>query len=148
MLNDKVEILQNIIPKTLDGIVRSNREEMQLEYATEQDLAKIQKQIPGDFYRGALRSAFIYKRIFPALQQEALYLVGFMDERGRTITWHTSRIEEFDPETRMVFTASGSLYWVEDFVAGEPDSQLLINVCVILHRDGLGSRFGVPHFFY
>lgn len=148
MLYENPEQLQNIIPKSLDDIVRRNRTELQLEYATEQDLAKIQRPIPAKFYKGALRGAFIYKRILPAIQEEALYLVGFMETRRETITWHTSRLEGFDPTTRMVSTASGSLYLIEDLVEGEPDSQLLINICAILHRDGAGSQFGIPHFFY
>lgn len=148
MSNDNAEQLQNIIPKSLDDIVRKNRTELQLEYATEQDLAKIQRSIHSDFYRGALRGAFIYKRILTALPEQALYLVGFMDDRGRSIAWHTSRLEGFDPATRLVATASGSLYLIEDFIEGAPDSQLLINICAILHRDGAGSQFGIPYFFY
>ncbi len=148
MLNDHPEQLQYIIPKTLDDIVRKNRTELQLAYASEQDLAGIQQSISAEFYKGALRGAFIYKRMLVTTQEEAFYLVGFMDERRRTITWHTSRLEGFDPKTRMVYTASGSLYHVEDFMTGEPDSQLLINVCAILHRDGVGDYFGIPHFFY
>lgn len=143
----QAEQLDKIIPKALDDIVRINRNELQLEYATAQDLAKIQRPIPAEFYKGALRSAFIYKRILPAIQ-EALYLVGFMDTKRETITWHTSSLEGFDPITRMVATTSGSLYLIEDFVEGEADSRLLINVCAILHRDEAGSQFGIPHFFY
>lgn len=144
----QAEQLDKIIPKALDDIVTKNRDGLQLKYATEQDLAKIQRPIPAKFYKGALRGAFIYKRILPAIQKEALYLVGFMDTRRETITWHTSSLEGFDPTTRMVATASGSLYLIEDFVEGEADSRLLINVCAILHRDGAGSQFGIPHFFY
>lgn len=124
MSNDSIVSLQTITPKSLDDIVRKNRDQLRLEYATNQDLAKIQRPIPARFYKGSLRGAFIYKRILPAMQVEAMYLVGFMETRRETITWHTSYLEGFDPDTCMVSTASGSLYLIEEYATGEPDSQL------------------------
>lgn len=148
MSQDDADKLSEVIPKSLNSIIRKNQAEMQLEYASSQDLSTINMVITEDYYKGSLWNAFIYKRIVSGSKQQTLYLVGYMQEGRQTVAWHTSYLIGFDTEAMVVSTASGSLYHIESFAEGEADAELLINVCAILHRDGLGEHFGVPHFFY
>ncbi|TXI45766.1 hypothetical protein [Methylophilus sp.] len=141
-LNDTLEAL---LPKELDDIITQNRHFMQLEYASAEDLAKMHADIPITNLRGVLTQAFVYKRIVPSKNAEYFCLVGFNSD---LVAFHTSEVVAYDNVNNVALTASGSHYVVESFETGAPDFNLLLHICYIFHRDGIGNYLGVTSIFY
>lgn len=142
--NDEIQILSDLLPKSLDDIIRRNRDHLKLRVANEAELDAITKPLIVSNLKASLTKAFLYNRINPLIEP-ILCLVGF-DERGDA--FHTSKVIGFDRESNTVLTMNGSNYFIKSFGDGEPDVNLLIHICYMLHRDGLGEVFGVPKFFY
>lgn len=141
---DLSQDLNSLLPKSLDDIIRKNREQLQLRLASEAELLAITKPLITSNLKGTLTEAFIYNRV-NSLIEPILCLVGF-NERGDA--FHTSSLVGFDQKSNTVLTSNGSNYFIKSFVTGEPDVNLLIHICYTLHRDGLGEVFDVPEFFY
>lgn len=141
-LNDSIDA---VLPKELDDIITQNRDIMQLEYASAEDLTKMHTDIPVTNLRGVLNQAFIYKRIVPSKNAEIFCLVGFNADQE---AFHTSQVVAYDNVNNVALTASGSHYVVETFKNGAPDLLLLRHICYIFHRDGIGNYLGVTSIFY
>lgn len=141
-LNDTLEAL---LPKELDDIITQNRHMMQLGYASAEDLAKMHADIPITNLRGVLTQAFVYKRIVPSKNAEIFCLVGFNNDQE---AFHTSQVVAYDNVNNVALTASGSHYVVESFKTGAPDLLLLLHICYMFHRDGIGNYFGARPVFY
>jgi hypothetical protein len=141
-LNDSIDA---VLPKELDDIITQNRDIMQLEYASAEDLAKMHQNIAVTNLRGVLTQAFIYKRIVPSENAEIFCLVGFNTDKE---AFHTSQLVAYDNVNNVALTASGSHYVVENFKTGAPDLLLLRHICYIFHRDGIGNYLGVTSIFY
>ena len=134
-----------VLPKELDDIITQNRHMMQLDYASAEDLAKMHADIPITNLKGVLTRAFIYKRIVPSKNAEIFCLVGFKSDQW---AHHTSKIVAYDNVNNVALTTSGSHYLVESFKTGAPDLLLLLHICYMFHRDGIGNYFGAKPVIY
>jgi hypothetical protein len=141
-LNDT---LRSALPQSLDEIVTKNRDIMQLMYATAEDLDKINANIPVTNLKGNLTDAFIYKRIVPSKNKEVLCLVGFKEGQW---AYHTSEVVAYDVANNVALTGSGSHYVVKNIKTESPDLLLLLHICYMFHRDGIGNYFGAAPVFY
>lgn len=147
-MNDE-QSLDDLIPKSVDDIVRANRDKCRLAWATEDEL----KGLACDL-RQALGSPRHILRDWNILMIHAMQgkvlrsvprLLGVVSETGQP--WITSAVRGFDSKAGLIQTEN-SLYGVDGPRASEPDTHTLIHVCVWLNQYGCGPYLGVPAFFY
>lgn len=136
--------IEAIIPKSLDDIVRKNRDRLQLRLANESDIQNLHSDIdaasPKDIFDDWSLVAFV--------TEEKTYLRLIGEARSCKKTKFTSIIMKADMGEKVVCTLSGSTYQLGTPHEGEPDLNQRIFICTYLHDIWLGPTFGVPEFFY
>ena len=130
------------IPKDIDDIIRLNRDYLRLELASPEDMLTLQMPFIISNLRGHIEGGFIYKRVYPAFNTCSYFLIGHRVGKPLSSAVHTSPVIGYDPENQVALTHSGSHYLINQFIA--PDPFFLLNLCGFLHREGIGSYFGVP----
>lgn len=152
-MNDKEEArlkqaLEKAIPSCLDDIIRLRREEVSLRMSTAEDLAELPPMVSMLDKQKQVKATVNEWRIV-CLDQGAvgkgLVLTG-IDARTENV-WGTSLIKSADIENHFVLT-SNSLYRLGTKGEGEPTFHTLLHLCYMLHKWGVGARFGVPHVFH
>lgn len=140
---------KDLIPESLDDIVRKNRHLLQLKYANKEDVLKLTKRIQATSFKGTLVDAFLYKRLTKLSEVEPVCAVGYLITDSGKIAFHTSQVVGLDNYQKIIATASGSYYRIDSFAdTGQTDSNLLLHICHVSHRDGWGTHFGVPEIYY
>ncbi|MHB1098199.1 MAG: hypothetical protein ACYCZR_01475 [Burkholderiales bacterium] len=139
--------LKKLIPKNLDDIIRKNRDKCWLALATKAELQKLESNLPDSPVRYTLTDWQIL--MLHALPGDGApiaspRLVGSVVGTGES--WITSNVVGIDRCKGLVQTAN-SMYRVIGPRVEEEKIDLL-NICIALHRWGLGSYLGVPEFFY
>ena len=135
------QALQELIPKSLDDVIRSNRDKAKLYLSTDAELDALRAPVPPGPLTGTL-SAWAFITMFVTDPGVAMVnLTGFNEARNSS--WMTSQVMAIDGE--MVLTRSGSHYRLE----GERSDILdLPFICATLNGWGVGRILGVPHFFF
>jgi hypothetical protein len=148
MTKDSFEqALEKLIPKSLDDVIRKNREKFRLALATEDELAKLESNVPDASIRYTLRDwqvIMLHATLEDGAKIASPRLVGIEVETGES--WSTSHVISMDTDKSLVKTRN-SLYRVVGSRVGE-DKLDLLHICIALHQWGLGSFLGVPEFFY
>ena len=148
MTKDSFEqALEKLIPKSLDDIIQTNREIFRLAVATEDELAKLESNVPDASVRYTLTDwqvIMLHATLEDGAKIASPRLVGSVVETGES--WITSHVISMDTDKSLVKTRN-SFYRVVGPRVGEEKLDLL-NICIALHQWGLGSHFGVPEFFY
>jgi hypothetical protein len=139
--------LAALFPDKLDDIIKSNRNELRLEYVQVSEITAFEKELPTSPIKAVLEDAFIYKRIITLSVKEPICLVGFSRDEVNCPR-HTSAIRAYDPAKNIFQTNTGSLYQVKNFVEGEAHQNLLLHICASAWSEGWGEHFGVPNIFY
>jgi hypothetical protein len=140
---------KDLIPKSLDEIVRINRDMLKLEYANSEDLLKLTTRIKTTSFKGTLIDAFLYKRLTNLSEVEPICAVGYLNTDSGKVAFHTSRVVGVDNDQKIIVTASGSHYMISSFAdTRQTDSTLLLHICHVAHRDGWGTHFGIPEIYY
>ena len=138
--------LDELIPKTLDAVIRLHRDEAELRIASDADLKQWRARVPNDGTAQDVSSwtlvTFDWHRPGSAPVVDTI-LVGNHVEEGPG--WRTSPVRQFDKRTKCLRTHSGTLYHLKGPGSNEPD---LFRLCAWLHRVGLGAYLGVMHIFY
>lgn len=144
MNNDGLkEKLEALIPKSLDDIIRKNREHCQIRHATEEDLAQILGTVKAAYPKLVITN---WHLITIAIKDEyKVVLLGHICE-GFGNTWITSKIVQLDLESGYLLTASGSLYLMAEKGEREPTFEQLALLCSYFNKGGYGAFFGVPEF--
>ncbi len=149
------EALEQMIPKSLDDIVRSSRDVLQIGLAMPDELAIRATAIEPD--RGT-RDTIEQWRIISfrtiGLRPDT-GLEGILSSRlsllGRAVgtrgSWLTSEVVQIDVDGGLVLTRN-SLYRLGSRGEGEPPPDDLIYVCAVMHGWGVGDLVGAPSFFY
>ena len=145
MTNSLHDAIQNLMPKSLDDIIRKNRDHVALRIATPEDKAPLTRAISP-----SSEGVRISRWNFLSLEARApvtpvLYvlLVGWRDDAARP--WITSPVLIIDPQHGYVFTRSRSVYRV----VGESSEAIdLPTVCAWMHQTSLGEYLGVPLFIF
>jgi len=136
--------LQELLPKSLDDIIRKNRERASLRLATEADRRAIAHRIvPTGRATPISRWNLITLDVRGADPIRYTILVGWNDVT-RT-TWNTSPIVKLDAAAGLVLTRSGTLYGMSGKSSDKID---LLCICAWLHQTPAGKFLGVPEFFY
>jgi hypothetical protein len=139
--------LEAAIPKSLDDIIRANRDKMRLTLATDSDFLELTKPLD---YTGQVRETlspwYIIVRKVTGHPQVAAQLLGYTQ---RNLPWITSNIVGVDLDRGLVQTRN-SWYGVDvnALGRGEPGAELLATVCAHMRGDGLGDYFQIPPWFF
>lgn len=138
-----------LIPKSLDDIIRANRDRMSLHLANADEIAPLTTTISTN--HPAKAEIDDWRLIAATLvtgQGEHITPLYQLGNNGR-LNWMTSVITGIDLPAGLVTTKSGSIYrLVGEPGEGEPCMQHLLHVCAVLHEWGVGRSFGLPHIFY
>ena len=103
-LKEKIEAL---IPKSLDDIIRKNREHCQIRHATEDDLKPLLGEVKEAYPKLVITN---WHLVTVAIKGDyKVVLLGDIAD-GFGNTWITSKIVQLDLESGYLRTSSGSLY--------------------------------------
>lgn len=144
----KVSHLQDLVPQSLDEIVRANRDRFRLAFATAEEMKSLERDIPSV---GPVRhtlegwNVLMMHATAGGKVQSVPKLLGSVEGTGQC--WITSTIKALDLDIGLVQTEN-SLYRVAGARSSEPPVHLLIHVCVYLNQCGAGRYLGVPEFYY
>ena len=135
--------LEELLPKSLDDIIRKNREHGSLRLATEADKRAIAHRIvPTGRATPITRWNLITLDVRGSAPIQYTIMVGWNDVTGTT--WNTSPIVKLDAAAGLVVTRSGTLYRM----SGESGAKIdLLCICAWLHQTPAGKFLGVPEFF-
>jgi hypothetical protein len=142
--------LQALIPKDLDDIIRANREECRLAFATDEERHALEREFPSAAV-GPVRHTLTEWNVLmihvtvDGSVRSIPKLLGNVQETGQC--WLTSTVTAVDSQAGLIRTKN-SVYRVAGPRSAEPDMHLLMHVCVWLNQQGVGRHFGVPGFFY
>jgi hypothetical protein len=149
------EALDKLFPRSLDDIVRVNRDRYQLGIATPDEFAAL----VGNVEPGRVKATLDQWRIVAfrniasdlapgrdrVFDEVSLSLLGRDAERRGL--WMTSQVRRIDQSSGLVLTRN-SIYRLGFPGAGEPPSDHLIHVAAMTHVWGVGDLIGAPMFFY
>ena len=152
-MGDKAEeglkqALEKAIPFSLDDIIRARRDEMALRMSTAEELAELPSMVSMFDNQKQVKATINEWRIV-CLDRNVdgkNYMLTGIDARTGNV-WATSIIKSVDIESHFVLTRN-SLYRLGTMGEGEPTFHTILHLCHILHKWGLGARFGVPYIFY
>lgn len=147
MKKDTVEEqLKQLLPSSLDDIVRENRDKLRLALATEEELKNLHTILSQTSFRHSLtRWNILMLHVTEGHRTvSSPRLIGKLSESGES--WMSSHVLSIDAEHGLVQTRN-SVYRIIGPRAEEKDLDLL-RICGSLHEWGLGQRFGVPPIFY
>ncbi len=141
------EMLENLIPKRLDDIIRINRDKCRLALATEKELEALESSLSDLPVRYALTKwqiVMIHITSDNGLQTTSPRLIGRLVDSGQS--WMTSYVVSIDMSNGLIQTKnSGYRVIGERIEEAELD---LFHICTSLNQWGVGQYFGVPEFFY
>lgn len=136
-----VQQLEQITPKSLDDIIRTNRDKARMYLSTEAELAALQGAIPIGLVKGKISHWSFITFFLTEKNWAGVYLTGF--NAAENSSWMTSMVTAINGTA--VLTKSGSIYIFD----GEPSTeQDLPFICATLNLWGAGQHFGVPPLFF
>jgi hypothetical protein len=141
------QALEQLVPKSLDDIIRKHREQCSLALATDVELAELESDISECSVRDTLidwQVVMIHITAENGVRTISPRLIGRLKWSGES--WITSHVTGIDRVKGLVQTKN-SCYQIVGERVDEAGLDLL-NICVSLHKWGLGSYFGVPEFIY
>ena len=140
------EQLQELLPKSIDDVVRENRDKLRLALATEDELKALETTIADVSVRHQLEgwNVLMLHATTASGQVSSPRLIGRVVDSGES--WITSHVVGIDFGRGLVQTKS-SLYRIIGPRADETDTDLL-RICAAMHEWRLGDHYGVPHVFY
>lgn len=140
-MNTLEEQLMQLLPPSLDDIIRANRDKVQLYFSRDDEINALRcLLLDGHIKAQVFRWAFITLH-FSETQDSLVYLVGF--NQTANCSWMTSFITGIGHG--MVTTKSGSIYELIGTSTLDVD---LVYICATLHEWGVGRSLAVPHFFF
>lgn len=150
MTNAIKQVINELIPKSLDDIIRSHRDQCSLSLSKSDELDEL-PMIAEVVVNQKSISAKLNNWRFVCLENigngtKAHILTGTHEAQNRV--WGTSVIVAIDLEHGLALTRSGSIYQLGTKGEGEPEIDILMHICVQLHQWGIGEMLGVPHVFY
>jgi hypothetical protein len=138
--------IEALMPKSLDDIIRKNRDLAQLRQTTDEEILELYHEItpgrPKDIMdEWTLITLDAYTSNF-----RQVMLIG--DVRRSGIQRITSVVQQIDMDRQFLITKSGSLYQLGTPKIGPPDEHQLMCICAGFHEWGIGNFIGAPSFFY
>jgi len=141
-----IELVQELIPKSLDDIIRANRDKAQLRLTNDEEIFELHQVITPDSPKDVIDGWNLITLYQPAADFTQVFLLGDFRSNGNNRI--TSVVTGIDLDKQLLVTKSGSLYQLGTPKNGDPDPDQLYMVCAAFHSWGFGKMLGVPHFFY
>lgn len=148
---DIVRVLEALIPRSLDDVVRQNRDQFQIGLATADEIAAL----AGGVERGPVKATLDDWRLIAirsfnserSLEPDRVSLALLGRDAERRSCWLTSAVQRIDQNAGLVRTTN-SRYGIGVAGVGEPPSDELIHVAAVTYLWGFGGFIGAPKFFY
>jgi len=142
--------IEAMMPKSLDDIVRLNRDKAIVRLALPEEIMALEKPIdPGRTPNQMMNDWRIIALVrFPDQDGPGGTDLMLLGSVRAGIAKITSDLVEIDLDNGLVITQSGSLYKLGKKGEGEPPFQHLAMVCAAFHSWGFGSFLGAPRFFF
>lgn len=142
--------LNNLLPKSLDDIIRKNRHLCSLRLSAHAELDALPSMITLINNQRQVRATISDWRFICWIRPQEVggpvhFIVGINETRQRALM--TSDVRAADLQKGLVLTKN-SLYRLGCKGNGEPDVRMLLHICATLHAWGHGEFMGVPHVFY
>jgi len=138
--------IQALIPKSLDDIVRANRDQLAIRLATDEEIMELHHEVvphhPPAMTLYDWRLIAFEWDIHGYHRLEISLLGDKPDNRFRI----TSTVRKIDLDRQLIITNSGTLYGLGKRGEGEPPFEHLAMICNAAHMWGWGPFFGVPGF--
>jgi len=133
--------LEDLIPKSIDDIIRRNRELVTLEVVQAESLPRLLKPIaPRRIEQDNAISDWRFIKLNGAGIEKVMLLGTKPDHRA----WITSEVQQIDLDNQLVITKSGTLYALCKPGEGAPPFQHLAMICAAFNQWGFGEFLGVP----
>ena len=136
--------IEDLIPKSLDDIIRLNRDKAQLRLTNDEEILELYHDITPGNPKDIIDDYSLISLISGDLIQ--VFLLG--DVRRSGTQRITSVVQQIDMDRQLLITKSGSLYQLGTPNKGLPDPHQLMCVCAAFHSWKFGHVLGVTHFFY
>jgi hypothetical protein len=141
------QAIEDIIPKSLDDIIRHNRHLASLRLTNDEEIddlyfpIQVGNKPTKDFIDDWSLITLNVKEQLPQVM-----LIGGV--RGTSKNRLTSNVQQIDLKNNVLITTSRSVYELGKRNDGEPDLQQLMTICAVFHSWGFGPALGTPHFFF
>lgn len=135
--------LADHLPRTLDEVVRRNRDAVEIRLATDAEIVSLAGQVSAAEIKYTINEW--YPIALTVKGQRWIRVLGHFEGRGE-ITW-SSALVAFDQEAGLAQTLN-SVYRLGNRGQGEPDRACLMQLCAILNQMGVGPALGVPEVFF
>ena len=148
MTNAINQAINEKIPKSLDDIIRSNREECSLSLSTSEEIDELPAMVEVVVNQKSI-SATLNNWRFICLNTngtKAHILTGIHKAQG--CAWGTSVVVAIDLKHSLALTRSGTVYQLGTKGEGEPETDILLHICTQFHKWRIGEMLGVPRVFY
>jgi hypothetical protein len=140
--------LERDIPKSLDDIVRSNRDRVSFGLATEAEIAALPENVgpsPPTDVIDVWHLISLRERGGDAVETVSVHLLGW--SQVRRMSWIMSAVVALDRNRNQARTRSGTRYDLGTPGHGEPGLELRLLVCRALNMWGLGKALNVLDVF-
>ncbi|MBC7751146.1 MAG: hypothetical protein H7Z73_05425 [Candidatus Saccharibacteria bacterium] len=141
-----IKTVDALVPKSLDDIIRKNRDKAALRLTTPEEMMELRQKIFFSEPKAIMDEWSLISMIRLTDGFVQVYLLGNI--RGKTIHRLTSTVQQIDLDKQLLITQSGSLYQLGKPLDGEHGMHQLMAICAIFHTWGFGNFLGVPQFFY
>lgn len=139
--------INDLIPKTLDDIIREKRDLVELGLATTDEINALQTNIPQKYLvKDVIDDWRLIALRDKTSGQAQLLLLGY--SQTENVSWLTSSVIQIDLDNHCIMTKSLSKYALGTKGEGEPSRGQLMHICATFHQWGSGTLLGMPHFFY
>lgn len=139
--------LEEAVPRSLDQIIRVNRDEFSLRLSILEDFESLpQMSLP--LSSTTHNSVAINDWRVVCLSHRLgnhLFLTGIHEIQR--VPWMTSKINSVDFGNNLVLTGN-SVYSLGSKGDGDPNLHILLHICATFHKWGLGSALGVLPVYY
>lgn len=142
--NDELaQHINALLPKSLDDIVRINRQHMTIRLATEKEIMELHHEIVPDREPKMIIDNWrfvAFEKSLDTFHRVDISLLGDRPDRGVRIT---SAVRKIDLDRQLVITHSGTLYGLGKPGDGEPPFDHLAMICAAAHSWGWGAAWQI-----
>lgn len=140
----------NLLPRSLDDIVRKNRHLCSLRLSSHEELNAFPSMVSLMVDQRQVKAMVSDWRFICWVRPEEMggavhFLTGINQARQRILM--TSDVRAVDFGNGLVLT-NNSLYRLGRMGNGEPNMKILLHICAVFHSWGIGEHLGVPHIYY
>lgn len=139
-----MENIDDHLPKTLDEIVRKNRDQVEIRLATTQEIAQLAAEILApDAVKDTITDW--YPIVFRVKEDPTIRIFGvFQQKDAVSFTSHVLMLDE----AAGLAISDHAIYRLGKRGQGEPPRAFVVALCGLLNELGVGKALGVPEVFF